>query len=152
MQFGDDFALPLFGNFDPPVAGGSGNSPVVGSLTNLDNRFDTNGDGRVSALDALVVINAMAQERFEHLTLSTPLRAVASLGGFQLDASGDGSISALDALQVINELGRRSLSTAGEQASWAQSADSVIADLDDEDDSDLLALLASDQENQRVKS
>jgi Ca2+-binding RTX toxin-like protein len=149
-QFGDGFALPLVGNFDPPVSGNGGNG-VLGSLTNLDNRFDTNRDGRVSALDALVVINAMAQEGFEHLDLSTPSRAIALLGGYQLDASGDGSISALDALQVINELSRQSVTATGEQIDWAASADSVIADLGDDDD-DLLALLASDLEQQRVKA
>ncbi len=151
-QFGDEFALPLFGNFDPPVTSDGGDGTFVGAMTNQSNRFDTNVDGRVSALDALVVINAIARNDFGSMTFSQPLRAVASLGGFLLDASGDGSISALDALQVINELSRQSVNATGEQVDWAQSADSVIAELDDEEDGDLLALLASDQENQRVKS
>ena len=148
-QFGDGFALPLVGNFDPPVAGDGGGTAILGSLTNLANRFDTNGDGNVTALDALVVINAMSREG--ELNLSTPLRAVASMNGFQLDASRDGAISALDALQVINELGRQAAANA-EQVSWAAAADNTIGGLDDDDDDDLLRLLAADQEQQRVKS
>ena len=43
-QFGDDFALPLLGNFDPPIAGDGGNAATfVGSLTNELNPLDTNG-------------------------------------------------------------------------------------------------------------
>ncbi len=150
-QFGDDFALPLLGNFDPPVASDGGGSSSLGSLTNELNRFDTNVDGRVSALDALVVINAMGRGDYD---TSNPLRLVAALGGLHLDASHDGNISALDALQVINELSRQSAAAAGEQltaVSWAASADNAISDLDDDND-DLLALLAADQEQQRVKS
>jgi hypothetical protein len=147
--FGDDFALPLLGNFDPPVANAGGGSPFRGSLTNEANRFDTNNDGRVSALDALVVINALGRENLD--TTGNPLRVVAVLGGYQLDASGDGNISSLDALQVINELSRQNLSTAGELAGWAASADTVIADLGNDDD-DLLQLLAADLEQQRIKS
>ncbi|MCG8650173.1 MAG: dockerin type I domain-containing protein [Pirellulales bacterium] len=150
-QFGDDNALPLFGNFDPPVSSSGGGATILGSLSNESNRFDTNGDGSVTALDALVVINALARENLD--TSGNALRVVASLGGFQLDASDDGSITSLDALQVINELARTSLGSGeAEQLAWSSATDSVIADLDDEKDDDLLALLAADQEQQRVKS
>ena len=86
----------------------------------------------------------------------SPLRVVASLGGFQLDASGDGTISALDALRVINGLAQQSLegeSLAADPpvSAWAASADSVFAaDMEDDED-DLLVLLAADQELQRAK-
>jgi hypothetical protein len=66
-------------------------------------------------------------------------------------------VTVLDALQIINNLfrlrGPDAESPLGEQTptGWAAASDSVIADLDDEDD-DLLRLLALDQENQRVKS
>ena len=148
-QFGDEFALPLFGNFDPPVNGGGG-SPTVGSLTNELNRFDTNVDGRVSALDALVVINALGRADFSEWSFSPPLRAVETMGGLRLDSNADGTITSLDALQVINELARRSAAVAGEQVGWADATDGVIAELG-EDDDDLLALLAADLENQRIK-
>ena len=76
-------------------------------------------------------------------------RAVAD-GRLRLDASGDGTISALDALRVINALAQQSLTSEAEsvgavslQASWASSVDSVLGDLDDDEDV-LLALLIED--------
>ena len=149
-QFGDDFALPLFGNFDPPINKDGGGATFQASLTNVADPFDVNDDGRVSALDALIIVNA----RFRGLTndLSVPLRALAVLDGNRPDVNGDGNVSALDALNVITEITNRRSSAEGEQVSWAASADNVIADLDDDDDDDLLSLLASDQEASRVKS
>ncbi len=44
-QFGDDFALPLFGNFDPPIANDSSGATFFGSLSNELNPLDTNVDG-----------------------------------------------------------------------------------------------------------
>ncbi|TWT97361.1 dockerin type I domain-containing protein [Neorhodopirellula pilleata] len=64
--------------------------------TNLFAPTDVNADGRVSALDALIVINA--------------LNALANDNGVEngkrpfLDVNHDGSITAVDALQVINVL------------------------------------------------
>ena len=46
-QFGDDFALPLLGNFDPPVKPTS-TTPSAGLMTNLLNPLDTNMDGNVT--------------------------------------------------------------------------------------------------------
>jgi hypothetical protein len=143
-QFGDDFALPLLGNFDPPVDGNSGGASFLGSLTNELNPLDTTGDGKVTARDALVVINSLG-----HIDLdpyANPLRAVASLGGYQLDASQDGRISSLDALRVINGLAIEASQPEGESSiqagsDWAGLADQVFADLD-EDQDDLIALLA----------
>ena len=153
-QFGDDFALPLFGNFDPPL--GTSDQESLGSLTNEDNPLDTNVDGKVTARDALVVINALARGEIERE--ASPLRVVSAFNGFKLDASRDGTISALDALRVINGLAQLNLLAGGEsslagetsQISWATSADSVIADLGDDDD-ELLALLAADRELEGLK-
>ena len=146
-QFGDDFALPLFGNFDPPVDGGSNGTSFLGTLTNELNPLDTTGDGDVTALDALVVINALGRG-IDSNAHSNPLRLVASLGGYRLDASQDGIVSALDALNVINGLARAQLATGGESlapvaSGWANMADQAIANLD-EDGEDLLELLAED--------
>ncbi len=146
-QFGDDFALPLFGNFDPPISNDNSGAAFLGSLSNELNPLDTNLDGIVSSLDALVVINAIGRGLSQ---FSQPLRVVASLDGYLLDASQDGVISTGDALLVINELGRRAggdpESTAeAEQTSWADSVAAAIAELDDDDDEDdLLQLLAAD--------
>ncbi|MEM0927599.1 MAG: dockerin type I domain-containing protein, partial [Planctomycetota bacterium] len=65
-------------------------------------RYDVNGDGTVSALDALVVINFLSLHGGEQLLVLTP-----SQEQNRMDSSGDNRISALDALQVINELGRQ---------------------------------------------
>ena len=155
-QFGDDFALPIIGNFDPPIAEDGSGATSIGSLSNELNPLDTTVDGIVSARDALVVINALGRGDFDQD--SHPLRVVASLGGFRLDASQDGVISILDALQVVNGLSKQNLLSEAEslavppsQASWATLADGAISDLDDDED-DLLALLAADREQQRVKS
>ncbi len=157
MQFGDDFALPLLGNFDPPIdttvdEGPDLSGTFTGSLTNEHNPLDTNVDGVVTARDALVVINALG--RIDPALAVDPGRLVAALGGYKLDASQDGKITSLDALRVINGLAKASAnseSAQSEQASWAVAADNVISAMDDDDDDDLLALLAADQEYQRVK-
>ena len=151
-QFGDDFALPVFGNFDPPIADDGNGATFIGSQINPLNPLDTNVDGNVTALDALVVINSLARNDFNQVTV--PSRIAATSNGFRLDASQDGVISALDALRVINGLGQVTLESeaAGEQSVWATSADSVFSGLGEDDDDDLLAQLAADQEQQRIKS
>jgi hypothetical protein len=146
-QFGDDIALPLFGNFDPPTNRG-GSAPSVGTLTNEANPLDTNMDGIVSARDALVVINALGRGDLDGG--QNPLRLVASLNGYHLDSSGDGEITALDALRVINGLAdadgeAESLAAPNQQVRWTEAADAAAANVDDDDD-DLMRLLAQDQE------
>jgi Ca2+-binding RTX toxin-like protein len=148
-QFGDDIALPLFGNFDPPVGKDGTGSQFVGALTNQVNPLDTNVDGKVSALDALVVINALG--RGDLSSGANPLRMVSALNGYRLDANADGDITALDALRVINGLANSD--SAGQSVrsddnptslNWATAADSVAGMIDDEED-DLMRLLAQDQ-------
>ena len=63
--------------------------------------MDVNDDGRVSALDALRVINSLNQGG----RLSTQ---AANASDQYVDTNGDGRVSALDALMVINEINRRS--------------------------------------------
>ncbi len=147
-QFGDEFALPLLGNFDPPVGP---NSSGLNSMTNQLNEYDTNMDGQVTALDALVVINAMTIGRESELVNSQMLQL---LGGIRPDVNGDGQISSLDALRVINRLAEERIIAEGEsQAGWADATDSALSGLDDDDeDQDLLQMLAQDAEQQRVKS
>ena len=107
-QFGFDAALPVFGNFDPPVATpavdpgsqGNGSLPAINSR-NPANRFDTNVDGVVSAQDALIIIN--------HLN-----RMPSSLAIRYLDVSGDSFITGLDVLQVINRLNATAVPSRGE--------------------------------------
>ncbi len=100
VQYGDDFALPVVGNFDPPVTpdSGSGGDNGGGNLhTNLDNPLDVNDDGFVTPQDALLVINDLGTNgarRLEGAATSAPY----------LDVNMDGLLSPLDALSVINGL------------------------------------------------
>ena len=106
-------------------------------------RFDVDGNGAVTALDALLVINALGRGGgtidLPNLELSTgdgsTLRS-----DFFYNVSGDTSISALDALQVINELGRRRGSVP--PPAEAEAVDVVmrwiVAFDDDDDDARLL--------------
>ncbi|WP_165440822.1 dockerin type I domain-containing protein [Rubripirellula amarantea] len=82
---------------------------------------DTNGDGTVSAIDALLVVNSLRQDA---LSLSSPISSESRLvtsgdisewqeivgSDSQLDVNQDGTVSAIDALLVINSL--RSQSSA----------------------------------------
>ena len=75
-----------------------GFSQLLNPWQNPLNAYDVNDDGRVSALDALQVINAIN------------LQGVGELGGASpqappyIDVNGDGRLTALDALLVINVL------------------------------------------------
>ncbi|MEL6896391.1 MAG: spondin domain-containing protein, partial [Planctomycetota bacterium] len=62
---------------------------------------DVNGDGLVSAIDALLIINFLNQHGVSD-TISDEAQAT----GLDLDVGGDTRISAIDALAVINELNR----------------------------------------------
>ena len=148
--FGDDFALPLIGNFDPPVAPEAGQT-LLGSLTNEHNPLDTTRDGELTGRDALVVINALSKH--SGVIDGNALRTVAAWGGYQLDASGDGILSAIDALRVINGLGGQSAEgeQQSEHAAWANAADNAFSALSDDDD-EMIDLLALDAEQNRVKA
>jgi len=99
-QFGDDYALPVVGNFDPPVAGGGSDAapqPGGNLHTNLDEPHDINADGFVSPIDALLIISAINSGqtgRLEGAAQADPY----------LDVNMDGFLSAMDALLVIQQL------------------------------------------------
>ncbi len=57
-RFGDRSALPIVGNFDPPTVAGH---RLEEPLSEPENPVDVNGDGSVSAVDALLVINDLNQ-------------------------------------------------------------------------------------------
>ena len=125
---------PIIGNWDGSGIHGGGSGvtalsiaaegeslPAVGDMGGLPT-LDTNGDGALTARDALAIVNA--------------LNVVAAGGNSDvaaLDVNGDGRLSASDALAVINELNLRA---AGEPADTG--ADSVD-----------LALLAEPSQRQR---
>jgi hypothetical protein len=141
-QFGDEFALPLIGNFDPPVEGDAEPLPDI-SLGNTDNPLDTNRDGKINPQDALVVINTL--NRGVLGKIKQPMRAAAIFGNSRPDANLDGAISPRDALAVINYLNRAQAEPTdhvfGGSSVTPQSIDSVFGDEDDE----LLEILAEEQ-------
>src|SRR5207247_4664153 len=60
--------------------------------------LDVNGDGHVSSIDALLIIN-----RLNSPTLTQSLAATTNESPY-LDTNGDGVVSSIDALLVINAL------------------------------------------------
>lgn len=113
--------------------------------------FDTNQDGNVSALDALMVINHLGRRTI--VAESDSLTNIESLIPRGYDVNGDGIVSALDALQIINQLNRQSnssrLASSPSPESTAQlasvAADPVFDSTPDDKDDDLLDVLADDQ-------
>jgi hypothetical protein len=93
MQYGDEFALPIVGNFDPPAT-----LPAFTPGTNMRDPLDVNNDGKITAFDALAIINDLNVNGIHP----------APTGGFTgspfLDVDENGMISAFDALQIINWL------------------------------------------------
>ena len=79
----------------PPPTGG-GTSEPLGML------LDINGDGRISALDALFVINQLNRDSSRSGdAASEPISSLIRRPG---DVNGNGTVSPLDALIVINHL------------------------------------------------
>jgi hypothetical protein len=95
MQFGDEFALPLVGNFDPPVTSTPDDfNPAV----NPRNEHDVNNDGKVNQVDLLVLVN--------YLTVNGI--GAAPSGGFIsapfVDVNNDLFCNSIDLLVVLNYL------------------------------------------------
>jgi hypothetical protein len=94
MQFGDEFALPLVGNFDPPVT----TRDVVNPAVNPRNRNDVNNDGKVNQIDLLAIVN--------WLTINGVGAAPSS--GFvaapYVDTNDDLFVNSTDLLVVLNYL------------------------------------------------
>ncbi|EMI52798.1 Ig-like domain-containing protein [Rhodopirellula sallentina] len=141
-QWGDEFALPIFGNFDPPV--GEDVEIEVDTLTNDVNAYDVNGDGNVTSLDALIIINQLNSGVTE-AEAGSRVRIQATAGDYFIDVNGDTKLTAVDALQVINELNRLDTfggegeSTAADTLpanapAWNDAVDSYFAGDDDSDD------------------
>lgn len=80
-------------------------------FTNPIDIHDVSGNGDVTALDALQVINEMGARRFSDFdTNSGQLREISEIDADQFrfyDVNADHRVSALDALWVINEMARR---------------------------------------------
>ena len=92
-QFGDEFALPLVGNFDPPV-GAVSNTEVM--LTNPANALDVNNDEAITLRDVVQIVNLLADP--------SAMDHVMHEGGMYPDVSADGAVTLHDAAMVINHL------------------------------------------------
>ncbi|MEX1026939.1 MAG: Ig-like domain-containing protein [Candidatus Paceibacterota bacterium] len=75
---------------------------------------DVNGDGAITPLDALIIINEMNRRKSLNATLPDPTpENQIERRQRMVDVNGDGSISASDALPVINALNRRLIAWTG---------------------------------------
>lgn len=116
-QFGDDFALPIVGNFDPPT---TSLYPKDQQLTNPVNPLDVNGDQHVSPVDALLIVNELNQigaRRLSDRVVGTP----------HLDVNQDGFVSSVDALLVLNELNGVTQARTRSWAAVVREADAAAA-------------------------
>jgi hypothetical protein len=112
----------------------SGGAPRQNALL----RQDVDNDGRVTPIDALLVINEMSRELLEGEQVSARSGLASS---YYTDVNGDFTTSALDALNVINYLRRaENLQLLGESiavhpaasspATGSSYADQVFAELE----------------------
>jgi large repetitive protein len=120
-----------------------GNTIVAGEgFTNLGNRFDVNGDGSTSPIDALIIINSLNRGGSRELPRSSGGEGEQSSLMF-IDVNGDGYLSPIDVLQVINALNRNAGAGEGEANVNNVSGDSLDGAID---------LLAEDIARQRRRS
>ncbi len=75
-------------------------------LHNYMNPYDVNGNGLVSPLDALLVINELERLHGSSNTVNSLVlgATAAATPTFYWDTTGDGTVSPLDVLVVINQL------------------------------------------------
>ena len=75
---------------------------------NPNNKYDVTGEGNVTPLDALLIINQLSRGG------ATPIQNLGSIAPPYLDVNGDFWVTPLDALLVINELNRMRSGAGGE--------------------------------------
>ena len=95
--------------------------PVQPQYHNASNPLDVNGDGIVSALDALQIINDLNANEVG------PLSALTGLGTGMVDVNDDGQLTALDALDIINDLNSAAAAALASPAVASAAVDSVLA-------------------------
>lgn len=95
---------------------------VVKTATRFKQSADVDGNGMITALDALRVINSVAQNS-SNISSKPELTDDMPTYHSVNDVNGDGKVTTLDALVIINMLGRRA--TAQVAASYVISAESV---------------------------
>ena len=146
-QFGDDFSLPLFGNFDPPVDGGRQRSLVPRSVDQpaaiRSIRTTTETSPREmpwsssTRSDEAEIDTSVNPLRLVRIAWRLPTRCQPGRNGFGTRCVAcDQRIGPRNSREPESEPARHF-------RGWANLADQAVADLDDGDD-ELLDLLASD--------
>lgn len=106
FQYGQPYALPVVGNFDPPLL--SNPSKLLGLLaTNLFNVFDVDVNFAVNTQDAVHVLRTLA--RRGSFVITGP-----AAGPPLSDVNMDGTITNRDALDVLRHLAQRGSYAYGE--------------------------------------
>jgi len=151
IQYGDQFGVPILGNFDPPVTPPDDNTGIGFPSSNPRNPLDVNNDGLVSAIDSLLVINEINTHGSHTLETS----------GFHtapfFDTDRNNLVSPHDVLLIINHLNKPlsgSTGAEGEGESLATTAahDAIFGDLGaiapaaaSSGDAGIISLLAEEQ-------
>jgi hypothetical protein len=146
FQFGDEFALPLVGNFDPPV---TTSGTVINPINNTRNSYDVNNDGDVDAFDILALVTFIVQN-------GPGAPPTADLvGSLFYDVNNDKSIDAFDMLGVVTYIVANNQAALPDDAGEGEAADAFFSDLGSgqsgNNDDALIALLAADMDNNKKK-
>ena len=105
-QYGDEFALPIVGNFDPPVLGSGASFTEFVTHTNENNRYDVDVNGLVQLQDVLTVVN------YIHNHGEGILWNSAGADEPKVDTTFDGRVGLDDALAVVREMHRQEEASA----------------------------------------
>lgn len=94
------------------------------SWQNARDPQDVDGDGTISPLDALIVINELNRGGAGTL----PMLGLGQAPSFYLDVNGDDALSALDALRVVNRLNAMTTPTTATSLASTFEAHAAVAD------------------------
>jgi len=152
-QLGTDFALPIFGNFDPPTAPASVNAAFKWN-TNPANPFDVDGDGVVAPRDLTVLIGQLNSG----VQPTPPASGIARAPYTDID--GDGTVSPKDLVFLISYLNGHGATTvtiagptsdSGSGEGEGEGESSLIPAGAADTNDDLLSLLSADVATATVK-
>ena len=115
LQDGLDFGIASLGSVEVRVSSGV-LAEGPGDATKPNRVLDVNGDGFITGLDALLVVNYLNDPSHTGLVLSTD--------DVWLDTNGDGFVSGIDALLIFNHLNSVSLRPAVVDQVFAQKTSS----------------------------
>lgn len=107
---------------------------VVKNTTRFRQSADVDGNGKITALDALRVINSLAENNSNRSSGSQRIDGMPTYHSVN-DVNGDGKVSALDALVIINVLRKETVAhVATSYTLPAGSVDSVFTHRSERDD------------------